>query len=113
MCYGRISVRSILPRPLPSTRGASGALVPDLVEQRAGRWTDLSTRVASALVLAPTALASVWAGGIAFTLIVVAIALGLAVEWLLLCRRPGGSLLRPAGFVYVAVAGSALLWLRA
>lgn len=66
----------------------------------------------SALVLAPIGLASVWLGGLAFTLVVAAVVTGLAVEWLLLCRRPGGAVWCPAGLGYFVLAGAALLWLR-
>jgi phosphatidate cytidylyltransferase len=38
--------------------------------------------------------------------------LGLAVEWLGLCRRSGWASLCPVGLAYIAVAGGALLWLR-
>jgi phosphatidate cytidylyltransferase len=44
------------------------------------------------------------------------VALGLAVEWLMLCRLPtalrGGALLRAGGLAYVALAAAALLFLR-
>ena len=83
-----------------------------LAERPAGRWADLGKRVLSALVLAPIALACVWVGGAAFAVIVAAVMLGLAVEWLGLCRRSGRALLRPAGLAYVALAGAAMLWLR-
>lgn len=83
-----------------------------LAERPAGRWADLGTRVLSALVLAPVALACVWLGGFAFAVIVAAGMLGLAVEWLALCRRTGWARLYPAGLAYIALAGSALLWLR-
>jgi phosphatidate cytidylyltransferase len=87
-----------------------------LAEQSSSRWADLGVRVLSAGVLAPFALACVWAGGIAFTLIVIAAMAGLAFEWLSLCRLPaaraGAPLLCPAGLAYVVLAGAALLWLR-
>ncbi|HME22070.1 MAG TPA: phosphatidate cytidylyltransferase [Acetobacteraceae bacterium] len=83
-----------------------------LAERPAGRWADLSTRVLSALVLAPVALACVWLGGFAFAVIVAVGMLGLAVEWLALCRRTGWALLCPVGLAYIALAGAALLWLR-
>jgi phosphatidate cytidylyltransferase len=94
--------------------------VPDLAERSAGRWSDFSTRVLSALVLAPIALVCVWLGGIAFTIIVAALMLGLVAEWLMLCRHSlvsgvddcGGRAGTVAGFTYVAVAGAAVLWLR-
>jgi phosphatidate cytidylyltransferase len=83
-----------------------------LAERPAGRWADLSTRVLSALVLAPVALVCVWVGGIAFAVIVAAAIAGLAAEWLVLCRRSGWAPLRPVGLAYIALAGVALLWLR-
>ena len=83
-----------------------------LAERTAGRWADLSTRVLSALVLTPVALACVWLGGFAFSVIVTVGMLGLAMEWLALCRRTGWEPLYPAGLAYIALAGAALLWLR-
>jgi phosphatidate cytidylyltransferase len=87
-----------------------------LAERSSSRWADLGIRVLSAAVLAPLALACVWAGGIAFTLVVIAVMAGLVFEWLSLCRLPaagaGAALLCPAGLAYVALAGAALLWLR-
>ncbi len=67
-------------------RGDSPPPEGELPRQRGGgragtRWTDLRTRVLSALVLAPLALAAVWAGGAPFRLMVVAAACVLAWEW--------------------------------
>ncbi len=84
----------------------------DLAERSGGRWADLSTRTVSAMVLAPIALVCVWFGGLAFTLIVLVVMVGLAAEWLTLCRRRSATILRPAGLLYVLLAGAALLWLR-
>ncbi len=85
-------------------------------ERRALRWSDLGIRVVSAAVLAPIALACIWLGGVAFTVLVAAAALGLAIEWLMLCRLPtaqaGGALLRMAGIAYVALAAAGLVLLR-
>jgi phosphatidate cytidylyltransferase len=86
--------------------------VPVLAEFPAGRWGDLSKRILSALVMAPVALACVWLGGTAFVVVVAVAMIGLAVEWLSLCRRSGWAPLRPIGLAYVALAGAALLWLR-
>jgi phosphatidate cytidylyltransferase len=87
-----------------------------MADRPAGRWGDLSVRVLSAIVLAPIALGCVWLGGIAFTLVVAAVMLGLAFEWLSLCRLPaprtGAAVRCPAGLAYVALAGAAVLWLR-
>lgn len=89
--------------------------MPDLAEV-AGRWADLRIRAVSALVLAPLAVACVWLGGIAFAVIVLATAIGLAVEWLRLLRtaprRRAGAALAAAGLGYVLLAAVALLWLR-
>src|SRR5512142_1218800 len=93
-------------------RGGSGASVPAPAERPQGRWEDLRKRVFSALVLAPIAIAGVWAGGIAFTVIVAALVGGLTVEWLGLCRRSRSPALRLAGPAYVVFAGVAILWLR-
>lgn len=105
--------------------GASGDSVPDLAKHQSGRWSDLRLRILSAAVLTPIGVASVWFGGVAFTVIVGIIATGLVLEWLLLFRpkmprsgprlpvpptRPG---LFSAGLLYVAIAGTSLLWLRA
>ena len=85
--------------------------------QRTPRWGDLRIRVASAVVLAPVALVCIWQGGVAFALLVAAAALGLAFEWLALCRQPvarrGGVALRAAGLLFVALAAVSLLFLRA
>ena len=87
-----------------------------LAERSSSRWADFGTRVLSAAVLAPLALACVWVGGIAFTLVVIAAMVGLVFEWLSLCRLPAArdeaALLCPAGLLYIAIAGAAVLWLR-
>ena len=87
--------------------------MPALAERPAGRWGDLGKRVLSALVLAPIALACVWVGGAAFAVIVAAVMLGLAVEWLGLCRRSrlGAAVSRSASPTSRWRA-CALLWLR-
>jgi phosphatidate cytidylyltransferase len=102
-------------------RGANGGSVHAQAERRAPergalRWSDLGIRVASACVLAPIALACIWVGGIVFGVLVALAALGLAVEWLMLCRLPaarrGGALLYAGGLAYVALAVAAVLFLR-
>lgn len=47
----------------------------------------LKLRIISALILAPLALAAVWAGGVAITLLVLAAVLGMGWEWARLCGR--------------------------
>jgi phosphatidate cytidylyltransferase len=84
-----------------------------VADRFSSRWADFSIRALSAMVLAPIALACVWLGGIAFTLVVVVVMVGLTMEWLRLCGRPAGSApLCAAGLAYVAIAGAALIWLR-
>jgi len=51
------------------------------------RWADLRLRILSAAVLAPLALACIWIGGIAFAGLLAVVTVGLAYEWLGLCRR--------------------------
>ncbi len=52
-----------------------------------GRWADLRLRILSAAVLAPLALACIWAGGAAFAGLLTFVAAGLAFEWIALCRQ--------------------------
>ncbi len=56
-------------------------------ERQPARWADLRLRVLSAAVLAPLALGCIWIGGIAFSVLIAVITIGLAYEWLGLCRQ--------------------------
>ncbi len=80
----------------------------------ADRWGDLRLRVASATVLAPVVLGCLWLGGWPFSLLILAAAIGLAIEWRGLCRgsraRTGALL---AGIPYLVPGLVALPWLRA
>ena len=90
--------------PAPGSPAPGGA--------RAARWGDLRLRVASALVLAPLALAAIWIGGAVFAGLIGVVALGLGIEWTRLCGAAwGGS--RLAGLGWIVLAGVALVWLRA
>jgi len=66
-------------------RHASGASVRALsdmtIKQADPRWSDLRTRTASALVLAPIAIFCVWQGSAAFSVFLLAACVGLALEW--------------------------------
>jgi phosphatidate cytidylyltransferase len=99
--------------PWLNTQGESDASVLVLAERTAGRWADLRKRAVSAAALAPLAVGCVWLGGWAFSCLVVAGAVGLAVEWFRLCRGSSWRPLAPLGWLYVVLAGVALLWLRA
>jgi phosphatidate cytidylyltransferase len=57
-------------------------------DQRA-RWRDLAPRVASALVMAPLGLASIWAGGLIWQAVLTLLAVITMLEWASLCgARP-------------------------
>lgn len=79
----------------PGTGGQSGS-----------RWSDLRPRVLSAAILAPTVLLCIWVGGVSFKIMLIAGALGLASEWVGMCRV---SAMRMPGIVAVVaiVAGTA------
>jgi phosphatidate cytidylyltransferase len=96
----REGIRSVTPG-MGSSRGSSS------------RWKDLAPRAASAAVLAPIALACVWFGGLAFTLLIDAVTILLAVEWIGLCRHAGARWLMATGTLWIVLAAAALLWLRA
>lgn len=81
---------------------------------RPGPWADLRTRALSALVLAPLAVGIIWAGGPLFFALATVLALGLAHEWVGLCRA--GALRRDSlgfGLLWIVVWVVALAWLRA
>jgi len=86
--------------------------VPVPAERSQAPWADLTKRVISALVLAPIALVCVWAGGTIFVALVAIVGIGLAIEWISLCRRSRSPTMRVAGIGYVLLAGAALVWLR-
>ncbi|MDE2006326.1 MAG: phosphatidate cytidylyltransferase [Rhodospirillales bacterium] len=77
-------------------------------------WGDLRLRLISGLVLAPLALAAIWFGGFAFAVMVLIAAIGVAIEWSLLCRaRPGWVVAASGGVGWIALAVFGALWLRA
>jgi phosphatidate cytidylyltransferase len=98
------------------TGGASGGSVHGHAERSPMRWSDLGLRLASASILAPIALGCIWLGGAPFALLIGAAALGLTIEWLMLCQLPAvrrvAAPLLVAGLAYVALAAAALLYLR-
>lgn len=90
---------------------------PSQATARDGRWSDLRLRVASAAVLLPVALYCLFAGGLAWNVMILAAAAGLLWEWWRLWRlRPGTH--APAlvklglGWTYILVGAAALHWLR-
>ena len=70
----------------------------------AGRWADLRTRVVSAALLAPAALLCVWFGGWAWSMLLLAAAGGIGVEWSALCGQGSTRLARLAGPAYLVLA---------
>src|SRR3954464_5329125 len=94
-CSGRISARPISPGRWLNTPGGSGALAPapadllpiDAPKPPGLRWADLQNRVASALVLGGVLISCLWIGGWPFSLVVWLCAVGLWIEWHVLCRN--------------------------
>ncbi len=77
-------------------------------------WRDLRLRVASAVVIAPIALAALWFGGLAWDALIVTAAIGMAVEWTAMCRTRRISVVAvmAAGVCYLGPALLALVWMR-
>ena len=65
---------------------------------------NLMTRVASAVVLVPLAIAAAWAGGWYWTALVTLCAIGLFVEWLMVTGVSGNAPLLVTGAAILAVA---------
>jgi phosphatidate cytidylyltransferase len=60
-----------------------------MVADSRARWRDLAPRVASALVMAPLGLASIWAGGLVWQIVLTALSMVAMLEWASLCgARP-------------------------
>ena len=74
----------------------------------------LTLRLASAAVLIPIVVAAVFAGGIAWTLLVLLFSAVMIVEWCKIAsRKPGAMPWYVLGLPYVFVPCAALIWLRA
>ena len=65
---------------------------------------NLMTRVASAVVLVPLAIAAAWAGGWYWTALVTLCAIGLFVEWLMVTGVSGNAPLLVTGAAILAIA---------
>jgi phosphatidate cytidylyltransferase len=78
-------------------------------EGRSDRWGDLRTRVISASVMIPVAVACIWIGGVLFAVLVAAVSVGMAYEWLRLCQaEPGPRSILMFASLPLAVAIAAL-----
>jgi phosphatidate cytidylyltransferase len=68
-----------------------------------GRWSDFGVRLGSALVLGPLALAALWLGGWAWSLLIAIALIGLGSEWTRLAgaHKTGYAWLMPAGMIGV------------
>ncbi len=86
----------------------------DLAESPRGkRWADLRLRTLTAVLLGPAILAVLWVGGTAFLTLIVLVALGLAWEWLGLCRAGRWPwFARIVGIAAVILWACLLGWLR-
>ncbi len=67
------------------------------------RWNDLRRRAVSASILAPLVLLCIWFGSVPFVLLTALGALGLSLEWVLLCRA------RPSAMPGILVPGLILV----
>jgi phosphatidate cytidylyltransferase len=76
--------------------------VPPLKPVSSGKWSDFGIRLASASILAPSALLALWRGSIAWQALVAVAMVGLAGEW---TRLAGLKRWNIALFVAVAVSG--------
>ncbi len=66
--------------------------IPEPQQKKSDRWTDLPTRIISALVILPVSLGCIWAGGDIFLIFLTALSLFCSYEW---CRISGlGSSIR-------------------
>jgi phosphatidate cytidylyltransferase len=73
------------------------------------RWRDLRTRVLSAAILGPAAIACVWFGGVPFEAMVVLASCGLGIEWADMCGERGLTLSGlgvPAGCLVVGAVAA-------
>lgn len=78
------------------------------VEARKGAQHNFLLRVAAALVLVPLALGAAYAGGVFWTALVTAAAIGLYVEWLMVVGEVRAVNVTVAGALLLAVAGVCL-----
>jgi phosphatidate cytidylyltransferase len=80
--------------------------------KRSSPWRDLRVRFLSAAVLAPAALACIWAGGAIWAVTVTLTAAGLIAEFLAMSRSRRSAPDRVAAILYIALASLSLLLLR-
>ena len=67
------------------------------------RWRDLAPRVASALVMAPLGVASIWAGGVIWPIVLTALSVVTMFEWASVCgARPMTRLAQASAATLVA-----------
>ena len=87
---------------MPAGNGALAPGRPELppTSRIPPRWHDLLPRVLSAAVLVPVAVGCIWFGGLAWVLLVLLAAGGLALEWVRLTDSPAVS---PAGIAIPAL----------
>jgi len=107
-----VSLHRVDTRGKPGQGGRLGVIA----SKSASRWRDLGVRIASALVLLPIGIGSIWAGGAVWLVCLTLIIAGLGIEWALLWRartRPQtGQAMLPAGLVYIALTWLSLFILR-
>jgi phosphatidate cytidylyltransferase len=88
-------------------------VLPEAAPSSRRRWSGLGIRVLSALVLAPVVLGCLWFSEWTWIALIAVVTIGLAAEWLGLCRHRPAAWLVPAGVLYILPAVVSVLWLRA
>ena len=87
------------------------ALSEALAVTRDQRWRDLGVRTASGVVLGLVGLATMWLGGLVWTICICLLGILMASEWAGMCAgRPRRLLL--LGGLYIGPAVAALIWMR-
>lgn len=77
-----------------------------------GHFADLRLRVISAAVLMPVGLVVLWAGGMAWLIMIAAMALGMVYELACLQRHRPSTLVFASMLAYTLTAAASLAWLR-
>jgi len=68
-------------------------------------WRDLGVRIVSAAILTPAGLLVIWLGGLAWSIWLAVMAVGMATEWMALCGIQLISIAGAASFIVLLAAG--------
>lgn len=79
--------------------------------EQGNSWTDLRTRIVSSAAFAVPALLCLWVGGVAFSSLVILMAVIMVQEWENLTEQRSETT-RISGYAYVIIPCACLLWMR-